>query len=539
MYPEGSFDGADVARDLEHGGELSGDPGTRTREGGGLLVLLCATIPSFMINLDANIVAVSLTSIAHTLKADFAGVEWVISAYTLTFASFMLLSGALADRFGRKRVLMAGLAIFTLASLVCGASATIGVLNAARAAQGFGAALQLSAALALLSHEFRGAARARAFAFWGSVIGVGATLGPIVGGMITEFFGWRWAFYINIPVGAVMIALTAFTVAESRDPDARRLDLLGASSFCLALFLTTLALISGNRDGWDRRHILAEGVGAAVMFALFIYAETVQARPMLDLSFFRKPTYVGAICSSLGFAIGLLTMLTYIPIYLQTGLGYDPLWAGLLMLPMALPLFLVPRLTAHVLIYRLSGRALLASGLLLVSVGMLWLGVAVVAHAYPALLGGLVVAGCGAGILNGETAKVAMTVIPPERAGMASGMSGTTRFTGVVLGFAALGALLYGRIHGVVTAHVPAGVDSGAFAHGVAAGHLAPASMPGLSAVAAQRLRSLSLDAGYQAIFLAAAGVAAAFALACWLLVDPKETAPIHLARAETTVGVE
>jgi len=159
------------------------------------LILLCVSIPSFMINLDSNIVAVSLSSIAHSLSADFADIEWVISAYTLTFASFVLPAGALADRYGRKRMLIIGLGIFTLASFICGAAPNVTVLNAARALQGIGAALQLSAALATLSHAFRGPDRARAFAFWGSVIGIAISLGPVAGGFITQHFGWVGVLY--------------------------------------------------------------------------------------------------------------------------------------------------------------------------------------------------------------------------------------------------------------------------------------------------------------------------------------------------------
>lgn len=203
----------------------------KAASGTGIWILLCVSIPSFMISLDANIVAVSLPSIAQSLRADFSAIEWVISAYTLTFATMMLPAGTLADKFGRKRLLMSGLAIFTAASLVCGAAPSALVLNLARAVQGVGAALQLSAALAILSFEFQGAARAKAFAFWGSVIGIAITLGPVVGGVITQTLGWEWAFYINIPVGIVMIVSTAKFVKESRDPGAKELDVGGFRHF--------------------------------------------------------------------------------------------------------------------------------------------------------------------------------------------------------------------------------------------------------------------------------------------------------------------
>ena len=177
-------------------------------------VLLCASGVSFMIMLDSNIVAVSLPSIARDLNATFADIEWVVSAYVLTFAALLMPSGALADRFGRRRMLIVGLAIFTLASLLCGLAPSALVLNAARALQGVGAAIELSAALAVLGHEFRGAERAKAFGFWGTVVGVAVAVGPLVGGLITSGFGWRWAFLVNIPVGAALIWLAIDAVEE-------------------------------------------------------------------------------------------------------------------------------------------------------------------------------------------------------------------------------------------------------------------------------------------------------------------------------------
>ena len=192
-------------------------------------VLLCASGVSFMIMLDSNIVAVSLPSIARDLNATFTDIEWVVSAYVLTFAALLMPSGALADRFGRRRMLTVGLAIFTLASLLCGLAPSALILNGARAVQGVGAAIELSAALAVLGHEFRGAERAKAFGFWGTVVGVAVAVGPLVGGLITSGFGWRWAFLVNLPFGAALIWLAIDAVQESRDPDAQRLDIAGVS----------------------------------------------------------------------------------------------------------------------------------------------------------------------------------------------------------------------------------------------------------------------------------------------------------------------
>jgi EmrB/QacA subfamily drug resistance transporter len=487
------------------------------REPTKLLVLLCVSVPSFMINLDANIVAVSLPSIARSLKADFAAIEWVISAYTLTFASLVLPAGMLADRYGRKTVLLAGLALFTAASFVCGAAPDVRVLNSARALQGAGAALLLSAALATLSHEFRGPERARAFAFWGSVIGVAITLGPVAGGLITETLGWEWAFYINIPVGLVMIGMTLHAVTDSKDPDATGVDVPGFLSFAGALFLLTLALISGNHAGWGSPTVLAELSAAALLFGAFLAIETWQAHPMLDLRFFRRPTYIGANVASLAFAAALLTMLTYLPLYFQGGLGFAPQKAGLLMLPMAVPLFLVPRLVARHLTQRLSGRALLSLGLVLVGIGLLCLALVAPELRYSSMLLGMLIAGTGAGILNGETAKVSMTVIPPERAGMGAGVGGTVRFAGIVVGFAGLGAVLFERVTATLGALLPGVPDSARFA-------IAQRVMAG---DVRGDIARVSFGAGYRAVFLAAAALAAVSALASWLLVRAADTLPV------------
>jgi EmrB/QacA subfamily drug resistance transporter len=502
-----------------------------------MLILICVSAPSFMLQLDANIVAVSLPSISESLRANFAGIEWVVTAYTLSFASLLLPAGALADRFGRKRILLAGLGLFTIASFFCGAAPNLAVLVAARAFQGIGAALQLSAALATLSSSFKGDARARAFAFWGSVVGIGISMGPIVGGLITQTFGWQWAFYINLPIGAITIATIFVVIEDSKDPGAVRFDLPGVATFSAFLFLTTLALISGNHDGWTNQHILAEGFGAVVFFMLFIVVEKRQARPMVDFSFFRRPTYLGANIAQFAFAAGLLTMLTFLPIYFQHALGTSPRTTGLLMLPMALPLFIVPRIVTAQLSHRLSGRALVSAGLALVSAGLALMAIVAGNPDYRSMLLGMLVTGIGAGLLNGETTKVGMTVIPAERAGMASGISGTMRFTGIVIGFAALGVVLFSRISVAITAALPAlnPNDRLEFIRDVASGDLS-----GVVSSAHAGLHALALKSftdGYATLFASSAGFCLVAAVITWLLVRASDTPPIAKAGASTSPG--
>jgi EmrB/QacA subfamily drug resistance transporter len=497
------------------------------REPAKLLILLCVCIPVFMLNLDANIVAVSLPAIAHSLNADFAAIEWVVGAYTLTFASLMLPAGMLADRYGRKNVLILGLGIFTLASFICGAASSVGMLNAARALQGVGAALLLSAALATLSHEFRGRERAPAFAFWGSVIGVAITLRPVTGGLITHLFGWEWAFYVNVPIGLAMIGLTLHAVRPSRDPDATGVDVPGSLSFAGALFLVTLALISGNHQDWRSPTIAAEFVGATVLFGAFLAIELKQSRPMLELRYFRRPTYIGANIAGLAYAAAFLTMVTFLPLYLQGGLGLPPQKAGLLMLPLAIPLFLVPRLVARYLTHRVSGRDLLTIGLGLVGVGLLWLALVAAHFRYASMFSGMLIAGTGAGILNGEIAKVGITAIPPERAGMAAGVGGTVRFAGIVVGFAVLGAILFGQVDSTLRALLPQDIpDARRFeiVQRIVAGDLPGAAQMTEGLKEAARV---SFGAGYQTVFLSAAALAAIAAIASWLTVRSSDTAPV------------
>jgi hypothetical protein len=246
---------------------------------------------------------------------------------------------------------------------------------------------------------------------------------------------------------------------------------------------------------------------------------------MLDLGFFRRPTYIGTMVAMLAYAAALLTMLTYLPLYFQGGLGFAPLKAGLMMLPIALPLFIVPRLVAKLLTHRLSGRTLLGLGLVLVSAGMFLLALVAREFHYLSMLAGMVIAGTGAGILNGETAKVSMTVIPPERAGMAAGMGGTVRFAGMVTGFAALGAILFAQVMSALKIALPAISDAelALIAQSVVAGDLSGAAQIGAGL---KDIVIASFGSGYQAIFFTAAAFAAVSAVASWLLIRPADPAP-------------
>jgi MFS family permease len=216
--------------------------------------------------LDSNIVAITLPTIGRSLSASFTDIQWVISAYILTYAALLLAAGNYADLHGRKKAMLIGLSIFALASAICGLATSVLMLNLARAAQGIGGALLLTASLAIISHDFTGVERTRAFAFWGASLGIALAAGPILGGTITNFFGWRWVFFINLPACAGLVIATLKIIAESRDPDAKQLDLPGILTFSSGLGLTIWTLIDGNDAGWTSAGILLRLVIAAVLF---------------------------------------------------------------------------------------------------------------------------------------------------------------------------------------------------------------------------------------------------------------------------------
>ena len=409
-----------------------------------LLMLLCCAGAPFLIMLDSNIVAVSLPSIARDLHGKFTDVEWVVSAYILPFAALLIPAGALADRLGRRRLLLLGLSIFTFSSLLCGLANGLNVLNGARAVQAVGAALQLSAALAVITHGFKANERAGVYAILGTVMGVAPSLGPVVGGLVTSYLGWRWAFFINVPIGGILILLIMSSVDESKDPNASRLDLPGIFLFGTGLFNIVWALIAGNSAGWGSASTLSKLSVGAIILALFVFAERTHPRPMVDLSIFQDRTVVGAAIAMLGYAASAQVMMTLLPLYLQDTFSYSPAIAGLSMIPFALPLLTCPSIGGK-LASRVSSRAILSFGLVLVAIGDAFTAAIILAGcSYWAAAIGMVIAGSGAGLLNGETTKAQISALSPDRAGMASGIAGATRFVGITIGLAGLGAVLAG-----------------------------------------------------------------------------------------------
>jgi EmrB/QacA subfamily drug resistance transporter len=434
------------------------------------LTVVC--VGTFMLLLDITIVNVALPTIARDLKANFSDIQWVIDAYALTLASLLLTAGTLADRLGRRRLYSIGLILFALTSLLCALSPSATFLIFARAGQGIGGAIMFATALALLAQEFQGRERGTAFGIWGATIAASAAVGPLLGGALTEGLGWSSIFYINVPIGLVAAILAMTKLAESRDPDARRIDWIGTVTFTAALFLLMLGLIKGNSDGWSSARIVALFAGSVVLLVAFVIAELSQDEPMFDLALFRKPTFGGASVAAFAVSSTMFAMFLYLTLYIQTLLGYSPLQTGVRFLPFTVVSFVAAAGSGN-LSARVPVRFILGGGLALTGAGLLLMHGLTPTSGWTALLPGFIVAGAGVGLVNPALASTALGVVPPQRSGMASGINNTFRQVGIATGIAALGALFESRISSQLAPHLsgtPAAGQAGQIGKAVAAG---------------------------------------------------------------------
>jgi EmrB/QacA subfamily drug resistance transporter len=402
--------------------------------------LIVVSIATFMLLLDITIVNVALPEIERALDADFADLQWVIDAYALTLAAMLLTGGSLADLFGRRLIFVIGIAIFTVASLLCGLAGTPAVLNLSRALQGIGGAFMFSTALALLASAYQGRDRGTAFGVWGAVTGASVAVGPLVGGVLTDGIGWEAIFFVNIPIGIGAIALALARVEESHAPSGGRIDWPGLVTFSGGLFALIFGLIRGNPEGWGSPLIVGCLVAAAVLGVAFVLVEQRSDHPMLDLSLFSKPAFDGASVAAFVLSASMFSMFLYLTLYIQNILGYTPLESGLRFLPVTLLSFLVAPVSGK-LAERVGIRWFLGAGLALVGIGLLLMRGLEPGDDWTALLAGFMVAGGGIGMTNPALATAAVGVVEPQRAGMASGINSTFRQVGIATGIAGLGAI--------------------------------------------------------------------------------------------------
>jgi EmrB/QacA subfamily drug resistance transporter len=422
--------------------------------------LVLISIATFMLLLDITVVNVALPDIQRELGASLSSLQWVVDAYSLMLAAFLLTAGSLGDRLGRRRVFSIGFGIFTGASFLCGLAGDPTLLNLARGLQGVGGAAMFATSLALIGQEFQGKDRATAFGVWGATIGGAVAIGPLVGGVITENFGWEWIFFVNVPIGISAIVLTERKIANVTAQDPEPIDLPGLLTFSSALFLLIFGLIRGNPEGWGSPPILACLIGAAALLAAFIAIEARSRYPMLDLTLFRKPAFNGVSAVAFGLSGGMFAMFLYLTIYMQGVLGFSPLEAGLRFLPLTVLSFIASPI-AGALSHRIPIRVLLGVGLGLVGVGLVLMHGVTPTSGWTELLAGFLVAGVGIGITNPGIGQAAIAVVPVEKAGMGSGINTTFRQVGIATGVAALGAIFQSRVDSKLSEllpHAPAGL---------------------------------------------------------------------------------
>jgi EmrB/QacA subfamily drug resistance transporter len=419
--------------------------------------LAAVSLGVFMLLLDVTIVVVALPDIQTAFGARLSDLQWVIDAYALSLAAFLLTAGVIADRVGRRVVFSVGIVVFTLGSLLCGLAGDPTFLAIARAIQGVGGAIMFATSLALISTAYHGRDRGTAFGIFGAVTGVAVAIGPVLGGAITSGLSWRWIFLVNLPLGILTLVVTLRYIAESRDPRPRRLDWAGFTTFSAGLGLLVFGLIRANEAGWGSTQVAGSLSAAVMLLLVFGIVEALQREPMFDLSLLRVPTFVGGLAAAFGISASLFSLLTYLVLYLQTLLGYSAIEAGVRFLPLTLAIFFTAAVAGR-LSATVPTRLLIGPGFMLIGIGLLLMHGIDVSSDWTALLPGMIVAGVGAGLINVPLASTAVAVVEPVRAGMASGINSTFRQAGIATGVAALGAIF--------AAAAPAGAGGPAAAQG-------------------------------------------------------------------------
>ncbi len=457
--------------------------------------LAIVSLGLFMTTLDNLVVTTALPSIRRSLGASIQSLEWTVNAYTLTFAVLLLTGAALGDRFGRRRMFAVGLSVFTAASAAAALSPSTGALIAARALQGFGAAVVLPLTLTLLSEAVPPARRGLALGVWGGVSGLGVAIGPLVGGAVVSGISWHWIFWLNVPIGLVLVPLALSRLSESRGP-APHLDLRGLALAGPGLLGITYGAIRGQALGWTSATILTSFIAGAAFVVAFVAWELRAPAPMLPMHFFRSRGFAATNALSLAMFFGVFGSIFLLAQFFQTVQGYSPLQAGLRTLPWTgMPMIVAP--IAGMLSDRIGSRPLMATGLALQAIGISWLAaIASPQVPYSHLVPPFVLAGVGMALVFAPAANAVLGSVRPEAAGQASGATNAIRELGGVLGVAVLAAVF--SAHGsyvsphAFTAGLTAALPIGAAV--LAAGALAALLVP-----RAQQQDAGELDAGRQA----------------------------------------
>jgi EmrB/QacA subfamily drug resistance transporter len=428
------------------------------------------SVALFMVSLDNLVVTTALPVIRADLGASLEQLEWTVNAYTLTFAVFLLTGAALGDRFGRRRMFALGLGVFTLGSVAAALAPSVEALNVARAVQGLGGAVVMPLTLTLLSAAVPPAKRGLALGAWGGVGGLAIAFGPLVGGAVVEGMAWQWIFWLNAPIGLLLVPLALRRLEESRGPGGR-LDLPG-----VGLFGIVWGLVRGNGQGWTSAEIIGSLTLGAVLVAAFVAWELRASAPMLPMRFFRSRTFALANGASFLMFFGMFGSIFLLAQFFVSIQGYSPLQSGLRILPWTIaPMFIAP--VAGALSDRISPRLIVGTGLTLQAVALGWIGlVSTPAVAYSSLIAPFVLAGVGMGLFFAPIANVVLSAVRPSEEGQASGANNALRELGGVFGVAVLAA---------VFSHVGGYGSAQAFSDGMNAAVLVGAGVVALGAIAA------------------------------------------------------
>jgi len=507
-----------------HHGKHEGAP----RRGGKWWTLAAVCLGTFMLLLDITIVNVALPDIQHALNSSFSDLQWIVDAYALTLAAFLLTAGSLADMYGRRRLYLIGLVVFTGASALCGFATSTLMLQLSRGLQGAGGAVMFSVSLALLADAFRGRDRGIAFGVWGAVTGLAVAIGPLLGGLLTSGLSWRWIFFVNAPIGIVAIGIVAVLVAESRSPHARRPDWAGFALFTVALASLVYALIESNEKSFSNHVVLGCLAAAAVLLIAFLIAEWRGSHPMFDLKLFRLPTFSGGLVAAFGISASIFSLLLYLVLYVQDVLGYSPLATGVRLMVISGGI-LATSTVAGRLTSRVPIRLLIGPGLIIIGVGLLLMRGLDASSQWTHLIAGMIIGGAGVGLVNPPLASTAVGVVPPERAGMASGINSTFRQVGIATGIALLGTLFSSEVSSQVTARaakIPGlGSHASQLATAVQGGQVSQvvSHVPAQARKAVTQTAAAAFTAGLDRILLVAAIIALASGVISLLAIRGKD----------------
>jgi EmrB/QacA subfamily drug resistance transporter len=402
--------------------------------------LILASVGAFVTSLDIVVVSTALPQLRAHLGANLSDLEWTINAYNLAFASLMLTGAALGDRFGRRKLYVIGLGVFTASSIACATAGSAGALIASRAVEGAGAAIVLPLSLTLISEAFPLEKRGTAIGIWGGITGLGVAIAPLLGGAIIQGIGWQWIFWINVPVGVVAAVASAVMLKESRGPRSR-LDLVGLPLIALGLLALVWAPVRAPSIGWGSGEVIGALIAGAVLIAVFVFRESRAPLPMMPLEYFRRRSFSAAGGTAFLFSFALIGSVFWIAQMLQVGMGYSPLASGIRMLVFTMmPMIFAP--LAGIGSDKVGNRPFMVGGLLMMGAGLGWLGLIVKADvSYTSLILPFIVAGIGISFVFPTIANAAGGSVPLADSGVAAGSNNTMRETGGLFGVAVLAAV--------------------------------------------------------------------------------------------------